>query len=148
MVSETKPTYTIICEALAHILKIKTHTYTIEFSFFILNLHSVAGYKIEAPKLEFGDSKHGDYILKPDYHKLDYPPVSGVKTQNEFLLKSGSEYPGIKTSEYPGLKTSEYPGLKEYPGLSTNAGKIGEGYGHLEHEAGAYSEKYFHPKQF
>ena len=105
-----------------------------------LQLRSLAGYKIEAPKLEFGDSKHGDYILKPDYHKLDYPSVSGVKTQNEFLLKSGSEYPG--------LKTSEYPGLKEYPGLSTNAGKIGEGYGHLEHEAGAYSEKYFHPKQF
>ena len=123
-----------------------------------LQLRSLAGYKIEAPKLEFGDSKHGDYILKPDYHKLDYPPVSGVKTQNDFLLKSGSEYPGLKTSEYPGLKASEYPGIKaseypglkasEYPGLATNAGKIGEGYGHLEHEAGAYSEKYFHPKQF
>ena len=87
------------------------------------------GYKIEPPKLEFGDSKNGDYILKPDYHKLtqDYPPFPGVKTQNEFLLKPGSEYLG----------------------LANNLGKPGDIYGgHQEHEGGGYSEKYFHPKQF
>ena len=50
---------------------------------------ALSGYKIEAPKLEFGDSKHGDYLLKPEYHKLsmDY----GAKTgQNEFLMKDYS----------------------------------------------------------
>merc|ERR1719500_2137469 len=87
---------------------------------------ALSGYKIEPPKLEFGDSKNGDYILKPDYHKLtqDYPPIPGVKTHNEFLLKPGSEYLG----------------------LANNLGKPGDIY--QEHEVGGYSEKYFHPKQF
>ena len=99
------------------------------FTLTLINELIFIGYKIEPPKLEFGDSKNGDYILKPDYHKLtqDYPPISGVKTQNEFLLKPGSEYPGV----------------------TNNLGKPGEGYGgHQEHEVGGYSEKYFHPKQF
>ena len=102
------------------------------------------GYKIEAPKLEFGDSKHSgsDYIIKPEYHKLasDYPSHSGAptsKSQNDFLLK---------TSEY------SHTSLKNTSDYLNKAGD--NGYTDSEnHLASAsmtanYNEKYFHPKQF
>ena len=91
------------------------------------------GYKIEAPKLEFGDTKHSDYILKPEYHKLtsDYSnaAAAAAKSQNDFLLKT-SEYSqnSLKASaEYLSKSGDNYP---EHDNLTS------------------YNEKYFHPKQF
>ena len=95
----------------------------------------ISGYKIETPKLEFGETKNGDYILKPEYHKLTSDYTGAGKSHNDYLLK---------TSEFAhGGNGGVIKPSSEYPGLT----KTGEGYNN-EHEAAGYNEKYFHNKQF
>lgn len=83
---------------------------------------ALSGYKMETPKLEFGDSKHGEYLLKTEYHKLsvDYGAKSG---QNEFLMK-----------DYSHKSCPDY----------LNLGKPGDSYCNET----LYNDKYFPPKQF
>ena len=83
-----------------------------------------AGYKIETPKLEFADSKHGEYLLKPEYHKLTTSDYGAKSGQTDFLMK-----------DYSHKSCPDY----------LNLGKPADN--SYSHDS-LYNDKYFPPKQF
>ena len=99
----------------------------------------MTGYKIETPKLEFGETKNGDYILKPEYHKLSSDYTGAGKSHNDYLLK---------TSDFAHSNGGVIKPSSEYPGLT----KPGEGYNNEHDPAGTatgYNDKqYFHKGPF
>ena len=91
---------------------------------YIFSKNLSAGYKIETPKLEFSDSKHGEYLLKPEYHKLTASDYGAKPGQTDFLMK-----------DYSHKSCPDY----------LNHGKPGD---NSYSQDSLYNDKYFPPKQF
>lgn len=103
---------------------------------------ALSGYKIDTSKLEFGEPKHGDYLLKPDYHKIsDYT----AKSHSDYMLKSSDYAHTLKSPpDYLAKPQPDYLGLAKPPSVLDY--KSSHDYSH-EHDT-SYGDKFSYPKQF